>query len=58
MVLTEHEQVLYDLLEQPTPRDALIRQSKLASGDALTTLVTLELKGLIIEEFGAWRRTA
>ncbi|MEK7079743.1 MAG: DNA-processing protein DprA [Patescibacteria group bacterium] len=50
------EKILYDLLATPTPRDALIRQSALSSGEALTALVTLELKGLAKEEYGAWRR--
>ena len=50
------EQLLYDMLAEPKTRDELVRLSKLSVGDALTALVTLELKGLAKEEFGAWRR--
>lgn len=56
-VLTGNEKIAYDLLEEPHTRDAFIRASGLAHGDALTALVTLELKGLAHESFGAWRRT-
>lgn len=51
-----NEKVIYDLLIEPMPRDELIRASGLNPSDALTTLVTLELKGILKEEFGAWRR--
>ena len=51
-----NEKVLYDLLTEPMPRDELIRASSLPSSDALTALVMLELKGILREEFGAWRR--
>jgi DNA processing protein len=47
---------LYELLATPMTRDELIRASNLPSGDALTALVTLELKGILKEEFSAWRR--
>jgi DNA processing protein len=50
------EKLLYDLIAEPKSRDDLVRLSKLSVGDALTALVTLELKGLAKEEFGAWRR--
>lgn len=50
------EKTLYDLLAEPMSRDDLVRASKLSVGAALTGLVTLELKGLAKEEFGAWRR--
>ncbi|HEX5774478.1 MAG TPA: DNA-protecting protein DprA [Candidatus Paceibacterota bacterium] len=50
------ERKLYEMLEEPRPRDELIRDSKLPAGEALTALVTLELKGLAKEEFGSWRR--
>ncbi len=52
------ELALYELLEEPMRRDELIRASRLAAGDALTALVTLELKGILKEEFGAWRRAS
>lgn len=56
LALSPLEQDVYDLLEKPMPRDELIRASGLASADALSVLVLLELKGAIREEFGAWRR--
>jgi len=55
--LEGNEKLAYDLLSEPRSRDDLVRLSKLSVGDALTALVTLELKGLAKEEFGAWRRT-
>lgn len=54
--LSDSEGVIYDLLEEPLTRDQLIRASGLQTGDVLTTLVMLELKGVAKEEFGAWRR--
>jgi DNA processing protein len=54
--LEGNEKILYDLLLEPLPRDELIRASKLPPSDALSTLVTLQLKGVLKEEFGAWRR--
>lgn len=50
------EKILYELLAQPMSRDDLIRKSELPASEALTVLVTLELKGVLKEEFGAWRR--
>lgn len=50
------EKVIYDLLDEPLPKDDLIRASNLPAADALTALVMLELKGILKEEFGAWRR--
>ena len=54
--LTGNEKIVYDTLLEPLSRDDLIRQSKLFSGDALTALVMLELRGILKEEFGMWRR--
>ncbi|MCI0597746.1 DNA-processing protein DprA [Candidatus Parcubacteria bacterium] len=54
--LEGYEKTIYDLLTEPLPRDELIRASNLNPSDALTALVTLELKGILKEEFGAWRR--
>lgn len=51
------ERILYDLLATPTTRDDLIRSSKIPPGEARTALVTLELKGVITEEYGLWKRT-
>jgi len=50
------EKTMYAVLVDPLPRDEAIRESRLSVGEALTALVSLELKGLIREEFGAWRR--
>ncbi|MGE5540759.1 MAG: DNA-processing protein DprA [Bacillota bacterium] len=54
--LEGNEHTLYELLIEPRSREELIQHSRLTSGDVLTALVTLELKGLAKEEFGAWRR--
>ncbi len=54
--LSGNEKIVYDTLLEPLPRDELIRKSNLTSGDALTALVMLELRGILKEEFGAWRR--
>ena len=55
--LTGNERILYELLAEPLARDEIIRLSKLQTGDVLTALVMLELRGVLKEEFGAWRRT-
>jgi predicted Rossmann fold nucleotide-binding protein DprA/Smf involved in DNA uptake len=47
---------VYELLEIPFMRDHLLRISNLPAHQALTTLISLELKGIIKEEFGTWRR--
>jgi DNA processing protein len=54
--LTPIELVLYDLLAQARTRDEIIRDSGLPTGEVLTALVMLELRGVLKEEFGAWRR--
>lgn len=54
--LSDDERRIYDLLSEPLPRDELIRNAGMDAGDTLTILVTLELKNLVKEEFGAWRR--
>ena len=54
--LEGNELLIYKLLGTPRKRDELVRASGLSVSDALTTLVTLELRGLIKEEFGAWRK--
>lgn len=56
ILFEENEQEVYALLETPLPRDEILRISKLSPSDTLTALVTLELKGVLKEEFGAWRR--
>lgn len=51
------EKTLYELLAEPMPKDDVIRASGLSSSAALSALVMLELKGVLKEEFGMWRRT-
>ena len=55
--LDGNEKVVYKILEVPLARDEIIRTSNLPAHEALTSLVMLELKGLIKEEFGLWLRT-
>ena len=58
------ELAIWDLLEEPHARDDILRapsvrgdpSNELGAGEVLTALVALELRGLIKEEFGAWRR--
>jgi DNA processing protein len=50
------EKKIYDLLTVPMGRDELIRASTLDTGSALTALVMLELRGIIKEDLGEWRR--
>jgi DNA processing protein len=50
------EKHMYEALAEPLARDEAIRAVRLPAGEALTALVSLELKGLIREEFGLWRR--
>jgi predicted Rossmann fold nucleotide-binding protein DprA/Smf involved in DNA uptake len=50
------EKTLYELLEEPLPRDELILRSGIDAGDALTALVMLEMRALVKEELGVWRR--
>ena len=49
------EAAVWKLLEEPRTRDELLRASE-APGETLTALIALELRGLVTEEFGAWRR--
>jgi DNA processing protein len=50
------EKAIFDLLEQSRSRDELIRTISLPAGEVLTALVSLELKGYVKEEFGAWHK--
>jgi DNA processing protein len=51
------EKEVWDILLAPKTRDEILRSSPLETGEILTALISLELKGLAKEEFGAWRRT-
>lgn len=55
--LSKAEHMIYTLLEEPMARDELIRCTQLPAHEALTALVSLELRGVLKEEFGAWQRT-
>jgi DNA processing protein len=50
------ELVIWNMLHEPMTRDEILRGSQASTGETLTALVALELRGLIKEEFGAWRR--
>ena len=54
--LTGAEGTVYDILYEPLPRDEVLRRAHLDPSDVLSALVTLELKGILKEEFGSWRR--
>ncbi|MDE2173464.1 MAG: hypothetical protein KGJ31_02620, partial [Patescibacteria group bacterium] len=50
------EREVWELLAEPKTRDEVLRLCDGEAGELLTTLVALELRGLIREEFGAWHR--
>lgn len=54
--LEETELEIWSMLQEPKTRDEILRASSQGAGEALTALVALELRGLIKEEFGAWRK--
>lgn len=55
--LEETELAIWDVLQEPKTRDEILRStSSPQAGELLTALVSLELRGLIREEFGAWHR--
>lgn len=47
---------IWSMLEEPKTRDEIIRSGATPASTLLTALVALEIRGLIREEFGAWRR--
>lgn len=55
--LEDLELSIWQMLEEPHARDEILRDTGGNAGEVLTALVSLELRGLIKEEFGAWRRT-
>jgi len=61
--LEDVELAVWNMLEEPKGRDEILRAGKggaglpAQAGEVLTALVALELRGLVKEEFGAWRRT-
>lgn len=54
--LEDSELAIWNLLEEPRTRDEILRANAEKVGEFMTALVALELRGLIKEEFGAWRR--
>ncbi len=54
--LEDIERTVWDMLEEPRKRDEILRGATESVGEILTALVSLELRGLIKEEFGAWHR--
>ncbi len=54
--LEDVELEIWNMLEEPKTRDEILRGALGAAGEILTALVALELRGLVHEEFGAWRR--
>lgn len=55
--LTRAEQLVWEALAAPQERDTLLRVlPALSPGEVLSALSTLELRGLVSESFGAWRR--
>ncbi len=59
--LEDAELEIWNMLDEPQARDEILRaigsqQGGPNTGEVLTALVSLELRGLIKEEFGAWRR--
>lgn len=54
--LEDAEREIWSMLEEPKTRDEILRAATGGAGETLTALVALELRGLIKEEFGAWRK--
>ena len=54
--LTSEEQTIYDALIEPLPRDSIFAGCELAAHQVNAILTSLELKGLIKEEYGEVRR--
>lgn len=54
--LEDAELVIWNMLDEPKTRDEILRSAGVPAGEALTALVALELRGLVKEEYGAWRK--
>lgn len=54
--LEDAELAVWQMLEEPKTRDEILRSGAALTGETLTALVALELRGLVREEFGAWHR--
>ena len=53
--LTPSERIIVDFLQESCTRDELLRSCGLPAHEALSLLGTLELKGILKEEFGKWK---
>lgn len=54
--LEDAELVIWNMLDEPKTRDEILRGADGNIGELMTALVSLELRGLTKEEFGAWHR--
>lgn len=54
--LSEEEQKIFAILSEPAPRDEIIRTSGFDISSANTLLSVMEIKGLIVERGGEFRR--
>ncbi|MCK9352197.1 MAG: DNA-processing protein DprA [Candidatus Pacebacteria bacterium] len=54
--LSPEEQTIFTLLAEPMPRDDLIRASGVPTSNANTLLSVMEIKGIIVERGGVFRR--
>jgi DNA processing protein len=54
--LSDNEKILLAVLDDPATRDALLASTNLSSIELFATLSQLEIKGMIREEFGEFRR--
>jgi len=55
--LSPEEKKIFELLAETLPRDELIRASGFDTSDANTLLSVMEIKGIIVEKGGGFRRT-
>lgn len=53
--LSDDEQLVFEIIKSPLPRDELIEALELPVTDANVLLSTMEIKGLIVEELGVVR---
>ena len=54
--LEGNERLIFNVLSKPLAKEAIVHASGLPFSEVLTTLVMLELKGILKEECGCWRR--
>lgn len=55
--LSEEEKRVYAILSSPKPREALIQELAMPITEAVILLSAMEIKGLLVEEFGVVRMT-